>query len=146
QEFVGALRYLLEHVPLTCDVSALLARWRWFADCSLGCVGILKDWLVQTVAATLGEAGSALTIEALMQHALQPAQRVRLEVEARAGEQKVEVGNATSHEQLQALLGIASHVSHASSPLPVPQALPEPDTHTARLLDTRPKEPARRRG
>jgi hypothetical protein len=48
QEFVGALRYLLEYVPLTCDVSALLARWRWFADCSLGCVGILKDWLVQT--------------------------------------------------------------------------------------------------
>ncbi len=50
QEFVGALRYLLEHVPVPCDVSALLAHWRWFADCSVGCVGILKDWLVQTVA------------------------------------------------------------------------------------------------
>jgi hypothetical protein len=85
-------------------------------------------------------------IEALMQHALQPAQRVRLEVEARAGEQKVEVGNATSHEQLQALLGLASPISHARPPLPVPQALPEPDTHTARRLETRPKAPARRRG
>jgi DNA polymerase III delta prime subunit len=105
QEFVGALRYLLEHVPLSCDVNALLAHWRWFADCSVGCVGILKDWLVQTVAATLGEAGATLTHEALARHALQPAQRVRLEVEARAGEQKVEVGNATGYEQLQALLG-----------------------------------------
>jgi AAA domain len=84
QEFVGALRYLLEHVPLPCDVSALLAHWRWFADGSVGCVGILKDWLVQTVAATLGEAGATLTLEALTRHALQPAQRVRLEVEARA--------------------------------------------------------------
>ena len=100
QEFVGALRYLLEHVPLPCDVNALLAHWRWFADCSVGCVGILKDWLVQTVAATLGEAGATLTLEALTRHALQPAQRVRLEVEARAGEHKVEVGNATGYEQL----------------------------------------------
>src|SRR6202007_3212297 len=69
------------------------------------CVGILKDWLVQTVAATLGEAGATLTREALARHALQPAQRARLEVDARAGEQKVEVGNATGYEQLQALLG-----------------------------------------
>jgi len=146
QEFVGALRYLLEHVPLTCDVSALLARWRWFADCSLGCVGILKDWLVQTVAATLGEVGSALTLEALTQHALQPAQRVRLEVDARAGEQKVAVGNAASHEQLQALLGLASPVSHASPPLPVPQALSEPDTYAVLQPETRSQEPVRRRG
>jgi AAA domain len=99
QEFVGALHYLLEHVPLTCDVSTLLARWRWFADCSVGCVGILKDWLVHTMAATLGTAGPTLTLEALTHHALQPAQRVRLEVDARAGEHKVELGNATSHEQ-----------------------------------------------
>src|SRR5262249_33539330 len=106
----------------------------------------LKDWLVQTVAATLGEAGPALTLEALTQHALQPAQRVRLEVDARAGEQKVEVGNATSHEQLQALLGLASPLSPATPPLSVPQALSEPDTHTVLRPDTRRKEPARRRG
>src|SRR2546429_30517 len=63
------------------------------------------DWLIQTVAATLGEADATLTLAALTRHALQPAQRVRLEVEARAGEHKVEVGNATGYEQLQALLG-----------------------------------------
>ena len=89
----------MEHVPLPCDVNALLAHWHWFADGSVRCVGILKDWLVQTVAATLGEAGAPLTREALTRHALQPAQRVRLEVEACAGEHKVEVGNATSDEQ-----------------------------------------------
>ena len=146
QEFVGALRYLLEHVPLTCDVSALLARWRWFADCSLGCVGILKDWLVQTVAATLGDADPALTLEALTQHALQPAQRVRLEVDARAGEHKVAVGNATSHEQLQALLGLPSRLSRANPPPPGPQALPEPATPTVPRPAARPADPVRRRG
>jgi hypothetical protein len=144
-EFVGALRYLLEHVPLPCDISALLAHWRWFADCSVGCVGILKDWLVQTVAATLGEAGATLTLEALTRHALQPAQRVRLEVEARAGEQKVEVGNATSYDQLQAFLGPpASPRSVPLLPL-APHALPGPGTPSIPSPDERPPETTRRR-
>ena len=51
QEFVGALRYLLVQVPLACDVDSLLAHWRWFAEWSIGCIGILRDWLVDTVAA-----------------------------------------------------------------------------------------------
>jgi AAA domain len=145
QEFVGTLRYLLEHVPLPCDVNALLAHWRWFADCSIGCVGILKDWLVQTVAATLGEAGATLTHEALVRHALQPAQRVRLEVEARAGEQKVEVGNATGYEQLQALLGPpASPRSVPLLPLASP-ALPGPGAPSMPSPDERSPDRTKRR-
>jgi hypothetical protein len=146
QEFVGALRYLLEHVPLPCDVGALLTHWHWFADCSVGCVGILKDWLVQTVAATLGEAGATLTLETLTRHALQPTQRVRLEVEARAGEHKVEVGNATSHEQLQALLGpLTSPRSAHLLPL-APHAPSGPGVPSIPSPDARPPDTARRRG
>src|SRR5258708_2400466 len=48
-EFVGALHYLLSHVPLTCDVDRLLKEWRWFAEWSVGCIGVLRD--------LLGEAG-----------------------------------------------------------------------------------------
>ena len=145
QEFVGALRYLLDHVPLPCDVNALLAHWRWFADCSVGCVGILKDWLVQTVAATLGEAGATLTLEALTRHALQPAQRVRLEVEARAGEHKVEVGNAAGDEQLQALLGSPAHPRSAPRlPLASP-ALPGTGAPSGPSPDAQPPATARRR-
>jgi AAA domain-containing protein len=146
QEFVGALRYLLEHVPLPCDVRVLLAHWRWFADCSVGCVGILKDWLVQTVAATLGEAGAPLTLEALTRHALQPAPRIRLEVEARAGEHKVELGNATSHEQLQALLGSPSSPWSAHPQPPAPHAPPVPGAPSVPSPDERPPDTARRRG
>src|SRR6266480_5582051 len=51
--FVAALKYLLERVPLTCDVDAFLSRWRGFAEGSVGCVGVLKDWLVDAVAAAL---------------------------------------------------------------------------------------------
>jgi AAA domain len=131
-EFVGALRYLLEHVPLTCDVDQLLSQWRWFAEWSVGCVGILRDWVVDTVAMLLIEGGTTLTREALQACALEVGQRVRLEMEARTGERKVEDGQAHNQQQLQALLGKpargqkgasnASPSSEASQePLPNPQ-------------------------
>jgi hypothetical protein len=113
--FVGALRYLLAHVPIACDVEQLLGRWRWFAESSVGCVGILRDWLVATVAALIAEEQATLTLEALERFALQPAQRVRLEIDARTGEQNVESGNSTSQQQLQALLRLPTSSTSASS-------------------------------
>jgi hypothetical protein len=104
EEFAGALRYLLERVPLSCDLDDLLSYWRWFAEWSIGCVGILRDWVVDTVAALCEEGGTSLTIQALEHYALQPDQRVRLEMEARAGEHKVEEGKARSQQQLEELL------------------------------------------
>src|SRR5260370_27712440 len=59
--FAGAVQYLLERVPLTCDLDAFLKRWRWFAEGGVGCIGILKDWLVDAVAATLAHGGTILT-------------------------------------------------------------------------------------
>ena len=52
KEFVAAVKYLLERVPLEVDLNALLRRWRWFAEGSVGCIGNLKTWLVDAVAAT----------------------------------------------------------------------------------------------
>jgi energy-coupling factor transporter ATP-binding protein EcfA2 len=116
EEFVGALRYVLERVPLICDVDELLLHWRWFLDWSVGCIGILRDWVVDTVAALCDEGATTLTIDALHVAALQPDQRVRLEREARAGEHKVEVGKTTSHQQLQELLGPVSQTPERVTP------------------------------
>ena len=63
--FVAALKYLPERVPLEVDVRALLSRWRWFAEGCVGCIGVLKDWLVDAVAATLVQKGTGLTEDAL---------------------------------------------------------------------------------
>jgi hypothetical protein len=87
-EFAGAVQYLLERVPLTCDVEALLKRWRWFAEGSVGCIGVLKDWLVDAVIATLAQGGTSLTEEMLTRTMPHPAKRVSLEMEARAGEHR----------------------------------------------------------
>jgi len=104
EEFVGALKSLLEHVPLTVDVPALLSHWRWFGEWSVGCVGVLGDWLVDTVDALWSAGETVLTIEALTKHALQPDQRARLEMEARTGENRVARAKAQSEQELQRLL------------------------------------------
>jgi hypothetical protein len=102
--FAGALQYLLERVPLSCDVDAFLKRWRWFAEGCVGCIGVLKDWLVDAVAATLVQKGTSLTEEILTRTMPHPARRVSLEVEARAGEHKVALHNSEGAKQFQALL------------------------------------------
>jgi hypothetical protein len=102
--FVAALKYLLERVPLTCDLNALLLRWRWFAEGCVGCIGILKDWLVDAMAATLVLKGTSLTEEILTRTIPHPARRLSLEMEARAGEHKVAMYDSESAKQFQALL------------------------------------------
>jgi hypothetical protein len=119
EEFVGALRYLLERVPLLCDLNGLLSQWRWFAEWSIGCVGILRDWVIDTVAAICKEGGTTLTFDTLKQYALHIDQRIRLEMEARTGEHKIEVGKARSEQQLQELLG------QAPSPVQTPVSSPK---------------------
>jgi hypothetical protein len=102
--FAGAVQYLLERVPLTCDVDAFLKRWRWFAEGSVGCVGILRDWLVDGVTATPALGGTSLTEEVLTRTMPHPAKRVSLEMEARAGEHKVALHDSEGAKQFQALL------------------------------------------
>ena len=102
---LASLPDLLEKVPLDVDVPDLLFHWRWFGEWSLGCIGVLSDWLVETVDALCQQGETTLTIEALKRHALQPDQRVRMEMEARTGERKVELAKAQSEHELQRLLG-----------------------------------------
>ena len=108
EEFVGALKSLLESVPLTVDIPEFLTHWRWFGEWSVGCVGVLGDWIVETVDALWSAGETILTTEALTKHALQHDQRARLEMEARTGEHRVARAKAQSELELQRLLGGAS--------------------------------------
>ncbi len=102
--FVAAVKYLLERVPLDVDLHAHLARWRWFAEGSISCIGVLKDWLIDAVAATLVQKRTSLTEDILTKTMPHPARRLSLEMEARAGEHKVALHDSESAKQLQALV------------------------------------------
>ena len=130
-EFVGALRALLEQVPLIVDVPGLLTHWRWFGEWSLGCIGVLSDWIVETVDVLYRQGATTLTIDALQKHALPPNVRARMESEARAGEFKMEQAQAQSEQELKRLLG---------NPAPVPGTAPTEAPHipaASVLPDTR---------
>lgn len=105
KEFVAAVKYLLEPVPLEVDLNALLRRWRWFAEGSVGCIGNLKTWLVDAVAATLAQGGTHLTEAMLTRTMPHPSKRLSLELDAREGEHQVETIMSDSVQQLRALLG-----------------------------------------
>jgi DNA polymerase III delta prime subunit len=102
--FMAAVKYLLERVPLAVDLHALLPRWRWWAEGCVGCVGILRDWLVDAVAATLVQKGTSLTEAILTKTMPHPARRLSLEMEARAGEHQVALHESESAKQFQALV------------------------------------------
>jgi len=149
EEFVGALRSLLEHVPLIVDVPGLLTHWRWFGEWSLGCIGVLSDWLVETADALCKRGETTFTIDALQKHALLPDLRARMEREARAGEFKMDQAKAQSEQELQRLLGnpapvpgtapTTTHRAHGAS---VPKASPE--THHGTHSQTRVERAAAR--
>ena len=74
-EFTSALKVLLEQVPLQVNIPEMLTHWKWFGEWSIGCIGILSDWVVET-ASTLCRAGeTVLSLEALAKLALKPARR-----------------------------------------------------------------------
>jgi hypothetical protein len=86
-DFQGVLLALLKQVPLTVDVETLMCHWLYFYERSIGCVGILKDWLVRAVATTLYDGSDTLTLTRLHEHALSEAQCERMAIEATEGEQ-----------------------------------------------------------
>ena len=105
ENFIGALKALLLQVPLQVDIPEMLQHWRWFGEWSIGCVGILSDWVVETVSSLCRKGETTLTIDELKKHALKPDQRFRLETEARTGEFKIEQAKAKSEQELLELPG-----------------------------------------
>jgi hypothetical protein len=55
-----------------------MQEWFYFYERSIGCVGVLKDWLIRTVAAILHDGDKALSLEKLSEHALQVGQCERM--------------------------------------------------------------------
>jgi hypothetical protein len=60
--FQGVLLALLKQVPLSTDIPALMQHWFYFYERSIGCVGVLKDWLIRAVAAALHDGCDTLTL------------------------------------------------------------------------------------
>src|SRR5437764_2706216 len=89
-EFQAALLALFKKVPLHTDAEALVVKhWLYFYERCIGCVGVLKDWLLRAVSATIDEGRDTLTLERVQGHALWISQCVEMPLVAVEAEQKL---------------------------------------------------------
>jgi hypothetical protein len=106
QAFRNVLLTLLAQVPLAVDQAALLQYWPYFYARSLGCVGVLKEWLVRATALALREGSDALTLPHLERRALSDAKCARMAADIQEGEQAVDASDA-HRQRLLTLLGMS---------------------------------------
>jgi energy-coupling factor transporter ATP-binding protein EcfA2 len=103
--FKAILKTFQQHLPLA-EVSDLVPRWDYFYENSAGCVGILKLWLCNSLAAALEQDAQVLTNQLLQQCAISPDRLLNIAREIREGERKVaEV--AEKQRQIRATLGMS---------------------------------------
>jgi hypothetical protein len=124
--FQGAFLQLLHHQPLQADLQELLNHWYYFYERSIGCVGVLKDWLVRAVAAALRADDGHLSLARLQAHALSNAQCESMAADAHAAEHKLHY-TESSREHLWSLLGMSGMAPQPIAPqgaVSSPQASP----------------------
>jgi energy-coupling factor transporter ATP-binding protein EcfA2 len=106
-------------LPEPCDLSPWLDL---MYERSIGCVGILKEWLTRALAAALADRKATLTKKHLEQTALLASQCERILVEAREGEARLNE-DGESRSRLRNLLGLGEPVAASTDhrvPVPVP--------------------------
>lgn len=83
--FKSVLQAFQRRLPLRREPD-LLCQWEYCYERSIGCVGVLKDWLTRALAMALEEDAATLTRTHLRAHALAPSYCLTLAAEARDGE------------------------------------------------------------
>lgn len=122
QAFCNAFSSLLKQVPLQVDHDALIHRWWYFFEGSIGCIGILKQWLVRALYRALREESRELTRSHLEKSVLPDAKWERMRADARSGEAEFQYADG----QNSYLADLASMPTFAP-PQPAP-AHPSPST------------------
>ena len=88
----------------------LLSQVEYFYENSVGCVGVLKDWLTRALAASLENGQETLTRKVLEEHALPTRSLLRMAREMREGEESL-APNAREQTELRSLLGLSTEMT-----------------------------------
>ena len=85
--FKSVLLTFQRHLPLEQEPD-LVSKWDYFYERSLGCVGILKDWLTRTLRDALEEGENTITEKHLTRRAWSVSQCKRMLQEIEEGEKQ----------------------------------------------------------
>ncbi len=107
REFTNVLNTLHTHLPLEGNIK-LTDYWEFLYERSVGCIGILKDWIDLCLAEALKEDNNTISFELLKKYAPHPSKAFKVAEEAIKGERDVNKRDERRSE-LQSLLGL-SHI------------------------------------
>jgi hypothetical protein len=93
-----------KHLPLA-EEPDLIARWDYFYERSIGCVGVLRDWLAQSLALALENGDRSLNPGHLECHGLSIAQCEKMLAEACEGEDAL-TDHMEARTQLRRRMGL----------------------------------------
>jgi len=113
--FKSVLWAFQRHMPFV-EEPELLQHWVFCYERSIGCVGVLKDWLTRALAAALREGATTLTLKHLEKHALSIVQNEKMATEAIEGEAKL-TENEGKRTRLLTLLGMEAGTISSQQPV-----------------------------
>jgi AAA domain len=111
--FQSVLMTFQHHLPLH-EEPDLLARWEYFYERSIGCVGVLKEWLTRAFADALADGGKRLTQKHCARYALSISQCEKMLSDAKEGEMML-IESSESRRRLRVSLGLEPDTSVADS-------------------------------
>ncbi len=136
--FQAALLELLRRVPLDCPAERWVTdHWLYFYECSVGCIGILKDWLLRAVSAALDDGASRLSLDCVQDHALHVDIYRQMALDAYEGEQRLNHTEANREHVWRLLQG--GELIAPVPPLP-PRETPDAQPKTGTVNMTQPGE------
>jgi energy-coupling factor transporter ATP-binding protein EcfA2 len=106
KSFQDVLWTFQKHLPLLIEPD-LMKYWEYCYVHSVGCVGILKDWLTRSLEYALAEKAQTINIKILERNALSVEQCESIATEALDGEERLSK-KATSSSRLMRMLGFTS--------------------------------------
>ncbi len=109
KDFQRVLKSFSLAMPLP-ETPDLEKRWDYFYERSIGCVGIVKDWLTQSLRKALSESSNSLKDKYLQTYAPSVSKSVRMLTEAIEGE-NILLESESQVEKLRASLGLQIHLS-----------------------------------
>jgi energy-coupling factor transporter ATP-binding protein EcfA2 len=83
--FLTVIRSFEQQLPLS-EPPELVKEWEYLYERSIGCVGVLKDWLVRALTGVSRRNANVLTFKDLQAHALSVSQCEKMLAEASEGE------------------------------------------------------------
>lgn len=117
--FKSVLMTFQQHLPLN-EEPNLLARWDYFYERSIGCIGVLKEWLARALAEALENGNKRLTNRHIARYALSIAQCERMLSDAKEGE-RIMAEREESHQRLRFTLGLEVEARGNSNGKPDPE-------------------------